>query len=467
MSTTSVVLNVLAGTPTVTTLGAPANGSVNVSSAPTISWNATAEATSYLIEIATDPDFNNIVINDTSATTSYAATGLSVSTAYYWRVQATNGCGAGTWSAASAFVTEAGNGEPVCGDVILDGGFENGPNVDWSESSTQGETIVSSAHPDTGTYSAWMGGLANEDAQIWQAVNVPANATSATLSFRGWIDSNDFCGYDFAYLVADGTTIGSDNLCSATDTGGFVASGDIAVPAGTTELRFQTTTDGSFNSSYLVDNVVLNVCVPGAIETEADFSDLQSSYGPAWHEGDGTVYIGAVWSADTTFELGQDDTDSDDGTTFADLVPDTATAVDVTVGGTLSGANGWAGIWCDWDDNGAFDDGTAFTGVVNVGSNSLSVTAPSSVVAAEVACRVRLYDSATEPARMALSPTGLASTGEVEDGMVTVTTTTPTAVGLSGFASQAQNSLLMTVLITIVLITIFAIGWYRRHKVVM
>lgn len=463
-SNTTVTLNVLAGAPALTTLGAPVDGAVNLSVAPTLTWNTTAEATSYLIEIATDPNFGNVVLSDSSATTSYAATGLSTNTAYYWRVQATNGCGDGTWSAMSAFVTEAGDGEPVCGDVIVDGGFENGPNTAWSESSTNSDIIVDSSYPDTGTYSAWMGGLANEDAQIWQAVNVPANAISAELTFRGWIDSGELfsCTNDVAYVFADDTEILSGGLCLSTDTGGFVDQSPVAVPAGTTELRFQTTTNGFTNSSFLVDNVALNVCVPGATETEADFSDLPSSYGPAWHEGDGVLHIGAVWSADTSFETAQDDADSDDGTTFADLTPETATSVDVTVSGTLSGANGWVGIWCDWDDNGAFDDGTAFTGAVNIGSNSLSVTAPSEVTAEQVACRVRLYDSATEPARAPLSPTGLALTGEVEDSMVTVAPTTPTAVQLSGLTTHVDQRVLI-VLATLLTITV-AFAWVRRRE---
>ncbi len=90
----NLVLNVsdVLGTPGLVT---PADGSTNVNSSPTLTWNALPGALTYDVEVATDAGFSNIVdfaigLNGTSHTVATPLNGL---TEYYWRVTATNGCG--------------------------------------------------------------------------------------------------------------------------------------------------------------------------------------------------------------------------------------------------------------------------------------------------------------------------------------------------------------------------------------
>jgi VCBS repeat-containing protein len=84
---------------------APANGALGVSVKPTLSWSAASDASSYLLQVATDAGFASIVhsqtLDDTSATLT---TALAAATRHYWRVTATNPCG-DTVSAASSFFT--------------------------------------------------------------------------------------------------------------------------------------------------------------------------------------------------------------------------------------------------------------------------------------------------------------------------------------------------------------------------
>ena len=92
------------------TLSLPVNGANGVSTNPTLSWNASAGATSYGVEVSSDPNFTTFVYNQTGITsTSTNVSGLTNNTVYYWRVNATNTGGTSAWSASFSFTTAAGN----------------------------------------------------------------------------------------------------------------------------------------------------------------------------------------------------------------------------------------------------------------------------------------------------------------------------------------------------------------------
>ena len=95
------------GAPAAVSLSAPADGASGVATMPTLTWTAIPAATSYTVEVASDPGFATIVSSGTVTGTSFQATGLAPSTTYYWRVRATNACGAGTNSVARSFTTAA------------------------------------------------------------------------------------------------------------------------------------------------------------------------------------------------------------------------------------------------------------------------------------------------------------------------------------------------------------------------
>ena len=94
--------------PLAPTLLSPTNGSMDVSTTPTLNWNASAGASSYSLAIATDAGFTNvwrieIGITDTSWKVAPA---LTIGTRYYWRVSASSLSGGdGDWSPPWSFVT--------------------------------------------------------------------------------------------------------------------------------------------------------------------------------------------------------------------------------------------------------------------------------------------------------------------------------------------------------------------------
>jgi hypothetical protein len=92
--------------PLAPTLGSPANSAAGISTSPTMSWNASATAISYRLQISTSATFASTVIDQSAiATTSKAIAGLSNGTVYYWRVSATNATGPGPYSSIWTFTT--------------------------------------------------------------------------------------------------------------------------------------------------------------------------------------------------------------------------------------------------------------------------------------------------------------------------------------------------------------------------
>ena len=92
----------------------PANNTIGVSLTPTLKWNSVPATSGYLLEVADNASFSTPVISSSQTDTSYTfSTPLLEATEYYWRLTASNSCGAGTTSAASLFKTE----QVVCGDT--------------------------------------------------------------------------------------------------------------------------------------------------------------------------------------------------------------------------------------------------------------------------------------------------------------------------------------------------------------
>ena len=88
------------------TLSLPSNGATSSSLAPTLSWTAITNASSYSVEISTDATFTNVFSAKNIITTnSLSLSGLATGTTYYWRVKAINSAASSNWSAVWSFTT--------------------------------------------------------------------------------------------------------------------------------------------------------------------------------------------------------------------------------------------------------------------------------------------------------------------------------------------------------------------------
>ncbi|PTM14773.1 MAG: propanediol utilization protein [Bacteroidetes bacterium] len=107
-------------------LGSPADNAFNQSIFTGFDWADVPAANGYLLEVATDVGFNNLVLTTSLAASQYLppAGTLSGDTDYYWRVTSTNSnCGNGGVSAVRSFLTEGCYyyGKPSAAVVISDG----------------------------------------------------------------------------------------------------------------------------------------------------------------------------------------------------------------------------------------------------------------------------------------------------------------------------------------------------------
>ncbi len=105
--TLELLLTVDTALPGVPTQLAPADQGINLPRQPELEWTAVAQAADYLVEIATDPAFSNIVYDALVTGTSHQVSSpLSSSTEYFWRVTAGNSCGTGGVSDTFSFTTQ-------------------------------------------------------------------------------------------------------------------------------------------------------------------------------------------------------------------------------------------------------------------------------------------------------------------------------------------------------------------------
>lgn len=119
--TTDLDLSISGGLPSAApSLTAPANNATNVSETPAFSWSGAAGATSYLLEIASDANFSNLVYTATTELTSLTSAPLSTNTKHYWRVRAANACGVSAFSSSFSFTTEAAPGDcPIGTETVV------------------------------------------------------------------------------------------------------------------------------------------------------------------------------------------------------------------------------------------------------------------------------------------------------------------------------------------------------------
>jgi hypothetical protein len=154
-------------TPGPFTMIAPTNALTGVSLTPTFSWNPSAGAVTYTLEVALDVGFSSIVISQPGLTSTMftPGTSLTASTAYFWRVTAVSTNSTVATGAPFAFTT--GSGAPA-NSVTL-------------SSPTNGATAVSR----TPTYSWTFAGTTPASYTIQVTLSTDSSFTSPVVNQTG------------------------------------------------------------------------------------------------------------------------------------------------------------------------------------------------------------------------------------------------------------------------------------------
>lgn len=144
-------------------------------------------------------------------------------------------------------------------NTIPNGDFEL-EHTAWTEYNQSGYDIITNEFPvgitaHSGSWAAWHGGVDNNTDYISQSVTVPAS--SPYLTWYQWIASEDGCGYDHGYVRINGVNTTTLDLCSSSNTNGWVPrSINLSSYAGqTVSLQFRSVTDPTVNSNWFIDDV--------------------------------------------------------------------------------------------------------------------------------------------------------------------------------------------------------------------
>lgn len=264
-STESVNLNLFTTLPSIATLVSPADAATGVAITPSYEWTAVAQAGSYLLEVATDSAFTDIVYSATVAGNTHTqTTGLSPLTTYYWQITANNSCGGGSSSASFSFTTAD------IPPILLVDDDDNSPDVQ--------ATYVAALNNLGAQYDIW--DTSNSD-------NEPSAADLSPYTTVIWFTNDSFGG------AAGPGSAGEAALASWLDTGGclFMNSQDYLYDRGLTAFGEDYLGIGSFTS---------DVAQTSATGTGSVFS----GFGPYSLVYPGNNYSDRVTpSADTGVEL--------------------------------------------------------------------------------------------------------------------------------------------------------------------
>ena len=126
------------GVPAAPFLLAPANNATGVPRTATLDWSSVPNATSYRVQVSTDTNFSNLIINVVTGSSSQytiPSNALSYGTLYYWRANATNASGTGPWSLKWNFTTiiQAPAQPTLISPANLATGVSLTPAMDWSD----------------------------------------------------------------------------------------------------------------------------------------------------------------------------------------------------------------------------------------------------------------------------------------------------------------------------------------------
>jgi hypothetical protein len=143
----TVKLSITASDLETVTLVSPTDGAAGISLSETFTWQEATNASFYVVEVANDAAFTNVISNGESSTNSYSVTNLEGDTVYYWRVKAVNNCNEGSFSSSFSFTTEI---PSYCASTFTDeaGGTEHITNVTFNTINNNSENDIVDGYED-------------------------------------------------------------------------------------------------------------------------------------------------------------------------------------------------------------------------------------------------------------------------------------------------------------------------------
>ena len=172
----------MAQVPTAPTLVSPANGAVNQPTTITFTWNSSAVATEYHLQVSTDSSFTKLVADMPGLTiTSQQVSGLTEGVTYYWHVNSSTVAVVSDWSSTWGFTTAAPPPPPPLSAPTLvsppNGAIDQPTNITFNWNSVQSAAYY---HFQLSTSSAFSTLIADDSSltQVSKTVNSLSNSTT-------------------------------------------------------------------------------------------------------------------------------------------------------------------------------------------------------------------------------------------------------------------------------------------------
>jgi hypothetical protein len=162
----------------------PSTGATDVPLNPTLTWDSSAGATSYQVQVSTDPLFNSTLIQAVTTVPFFVVSPnlLNPGTIYYWRVQATYAGGVTAWSSAWSFRIRT--NDSLVPDQVNDSGT---PDTSHSCANPGGGALAQSFTPTASILSAI-------DLRFACGAGFPVNGYTPTINLRSGNASGTILG---------------------------------------------------------------------------------------------------------------------------------------------------------------------------------------------------------------------------------------------------------------------------------
>ncbi len=221
-------------------LASPSNGATGISTSPTLSWNASAGASTYQVQVSTVSDFSTTVFDQSGiVATSVSVPGLADNTLHYWRVNATNGGGTGSWSTTWSFTTATAPSGPLVCHLQM----EEGSGMNLNDSSPYGNNGTTIGSP------TWTTG------KIGQALSLDGSTQYATVADASSLDISTAITLA-AWVKPAGASASTQYVIKKATQGGVAGTDDgyeISLSsAGKVFVRFNQATSGD---TYRINSV--------------------------------------------------------------------------------------------------------------------------------------------------------------------------------------------------------------------
>ncbi len=136
VQTLDLDLHTYNGVPFFMTAVSPADNAINITQQPHLDWTDALRAHQYEVEIATDENFNNIIVTDIEIYQSdyNPIFNFQLGTDYFWKVRALNPCGTGVWTQVRKFTIQPESGSLGCTDATA---LNYNANADFEDGSCE------------------------------------------------------------------------------------------------------------------------------------------------------------------------------------------------------------------------------------------------------------------------------------------------------------------------------------------